>query len=395
MALEKEHPIKDEIVSFRGLFQRRISLFQGTALIVSGTIGAGILGLPYAVAQSGAFIGFLYIVVLGLCMMVLNLMLGQLVSVQPKPLQLTGLARKYLGKWGGFLMTVILYIMLTGVLLVHLIGEGNTLATLFGGESTYWTVGFFVLCLVLLASGMRAIKRVESVLVIGVLVVIFLIILLGFPHVNTTNLISHDFFQLLFPYGVVLFAFHSTTTMPEAYVILKHRENVYKHSIMYAGVIVILVYAAFALMVVGVMGPTTPEIATTGLERFLGHGAFVFGNVFAFLAMGMSSLIISLSLRDSLVWDHSIKEWVATVLVCLVPFLLFYFGLRSFVAVIDIIGGVFISLEMFLIILMYWRAYQKGEFKHNTYSLRHIGKLFLPLILAFGIGAVYSVGKLF
>ncbi len=387
--------ISDEIIHVRGLFQRRISLWQGVALIVSGTIGAGVLGLPYAVSRAGALIGFVYIVVLGLIMMILNLMLGQLVSVQPTPLQLTGLAQKYLGRWGGFLMTAIVYTMLFGVLLVYLIGEGETLSVLFGGPSEYWTIGFFVLGAILISSGMRTVKRVESVLVVGVLAVVFMIILVSFPHVNTAHLVSYNFSELLFPYGVILFAFHSTTSMPEAYTLLKHRNGAYKRSIIYAGIIAILVYAAFALLSVGVMGMATPEIATTGLGEFIGYRAFIFGNVFAMLAMGMSFLITSMSLQDSLSWDYGMSKWIATLIVCVIPFILFYVGLRSFVAVIDIVGGVLVSCELFLIILMYWRAHRAGEFDGKaTFPLHQLGLFIIPVLLALAVGAVYSVWKL-
>ncbi len=362
---------------------------------MSGTIGAGILSLPYAISQSGALIGFLYIAILGFLMIVLNLMLGQVVSVQPTPVQLPGLARKYLGKWGGYAMNMILYTMLTGVLVVYLIGEGETLAVLFGGEPFYWTLVFYLIAVVLIAGGMRTIKRIESVLVVGVLLVVCMIILAGAPHANIDNLLNHNLANLLFPYGVILFAFHGTTSIPEVYSIMKHRNGTFKHAIMNAGTIAIVVYAGFALMAVAVMGNNTPEIATVGLERYVGSTAFIFGNIFALLAMGMSFLITSLSLRDSLVWDHKIKDWIATILVVVVPFLLFYFGLRNFVAVIDIIGGVLVSLELFFIIAIYWRAYRKGDLQQHTYPLHRIIIFVIPLILALGVGAVYSVGKLF
>lgn len=385
----------EDVVHVRGIFQKRLTLLQGIALIVSSTIGAGILSLPYAISKSGALIGFVYIGVLGLLMIVLNLMLGQMVSVQPHPLQITGLAYKYLGKLGGRAMTFILYTMFTGVLLVYLIGEGASLAALLGGEAFYWTFGFFVLAIVFLASGMRVIKRIESVLVVGVLAVIFLIILASAPHAQISNLLSYDFAHLLFPYGIILFAFHGTSAMPEVYTIMKQENGSFKSAIVSSGVIAILVYAAFALMSVAVMGSETAELATVGLERFVGHRAFVFGNLFAFLAMGMSFLITALSFRDSLAWDHGVSEWVATIGVCLVPFLLFCFGLRSFVGVIDIVGGVLVSLETLLIVLMYWRAHRSGDLEHHTYKLHHIGYIIIPLVIALGIGAVYSVVKLF
>ncbi len=386
---------REELVQVRGIFQRRITLMQGIALIVSSTIGAGILSLPYAISKSGALIGFMYICVLGLLMITLNLMLGQMVSVQPHPLQITGLANKYLGKVGGIFMTCILYTMFTGVLLVYLIGEGESLSSLLGGNPFYWTCGFFVLALIFLSSGMRLIKRIESVLVIGVLMVVFLIVLASAPHAQVSNLLSYDFAQLLFPYGIILFAFHGTSAMPEVYSIMKKENGSFKTAIVSSGVIAILVYAAFALMSVAVMGVETTELATTGLEHFVGRQAFVFGNIFAFLAMGMSFLITGLSFRDSLVWDHHIPEWMATIGVCVVPFLLFCFGLRSFAGVIDIVGGVLVSLETLLIVAMYWRAYRSGDLNHHTYQLRFIGYIIIPLVIALGIGAVYSVVKLF
>lgn len=395
MQIHEKEQISEEIVQVRGIFQRRLTLVQGIALIVSSTIGAGILSLPYAISKSGALIGFVYIGVLGLLMIVLNLMLGQLVSVQPTPLQITGLARKYLGRFGGAVMTIILYTMFMGVLVVYLIGEGETLSALFGGEPFYWTFGFFCLGLIFLSSGMRMIKRVESVLVVGVLAVVFLIILASIPHAQVSNLLSYNFAHLLFPYGVILFAFHGTSSMPEVYSIMKHQNGTFKDAITYSGVIAILVYMAFALMSVAVMGSNTTELATVGLERFVGHKAFIFGNLFAFLAMGMSFLITALSFRDSLVWDHGIREWVATIGVCLVPFLLFYFGLRSFASVVDIVGGVLVSFETLLILLIYWKAHKAGDFKKHTYSLHHTVIFVIPLVLALAIGAVYSVVKLF
>ncbi len=387
--------LSEEVSSIRGIFVRRLSLWQGIALIVSSTIGAGILGLPYAISRSGVMIGFLYIVFLGFLMMILNLMLGSVVSVQKIPLQLTGLAQKYLGLWGGRIMTGISYTMFFGVLVVYLIGQGETLSALFGGSPTIWTIIFAAFGTLMITIGMRTIKIVESVLVIGVLGVIFLIVLLSIPHVNVHNFASYNFAELLFPYGVILFALHGTASIPETYSIMRHKNGTFKRAIICSGVIAILVYAAFALMTVGVTGGETTPIATVGLGKFMGEKAFIFGNVFALLAMGTSFFIVGLSLRDSLVWDYRVKEWLATLAVCVIPFSIFCFGVRNFIAAIDIIGGVLVSLELFLIILIYWRAYERGDLKYTSFHIKHIGFFMTLLILALAVGAVYSVVKLF
>ncbi|PIZ93656.1 MAG: amino acid permease, partial [Candidatus Magasanikbacteria bacterium CG_4_10_14_0_2_um_filter_41_10] len=46
-----------DLTMHQGIFRPRITLFEGIALMLSGTIGAGVLGLPYAVAKSGVLIG--------------------------------------------------------------------------------------------------------------------------------------------------------------------------------------------------------------------------------------------------------------------------------------------------------------------------------------------------
>jgi len=392
--LAKTKKIDDSLVYTQGIFHRRLTLWQGIALIVSSTIGAGVLGLPYAIAQSGVMIGVLYIVVLGFCMIMFNLMIGRVVSGISKPIQLTGLARTYLGAWGGYLMTAIVYLMLTGVLVIYLIGQGQALSTLFGGSPFVWTLGFFVVGSLLIMIGMRTIKVVELVLMIGVLGVVFLIFLASAPHVEIANMTYHNLIGMFVPYGVVLFAFHSATSIPEAYTIMQKDTKTFKRAIIYSGLIVMVVYACFAVLVVGVMGSETTEIATIGLESFIGRKAFILGNAFAVLAMGTSFLITGLALRDSLVWDYRIKSSLATVLVCVVPLLIFGLGMRSFIGMIELVGGVLISIELFLIILIYWIAYRRGDLRRHSFPLHHMALFSIPLIITLAIGAVYSVMKL-
>ena len=71
---------QNEVVSLKGIFRKRLTLFQSVALITGGTIGAGVLSIPYAVSKVGLTIGLFYIVSLGLLMIGLNLLLGEVVS---------------------------------------------------------------------------------------------------------------------------------------------------------------------------------------------------------------------------------------------------------------------------------------------------------------------------
>jgi len=51
------------LVQHQGIFRRRLTMFEGVALIVSATIGAGVLGLPYAISKVGLLIGLVILLV--------------------------------------------------------------------------------------------------------------------------------------------------------------------------------------------------------------------------------------------------------------------------------------------------------------------------------------------
>ncbi len=386
---------EEPLVKHMGIFRRQLTLFEAVALITSATIGAGVLGIPYAVAKVGIWPGLLYIIILGLLMIVLNLMIGEVMMRTKDNLQLVGLAGKYLGKWGRAILSVLVYVMLFGTLVIYTIGSGEALSALFGGTAFNWSLIFITVGAFFIFLGMKSIKLVEFLLSLAVLFVIVLIILISVPHINYSHFAHFDLAQLLFPYGVILFAFHATTSIPEAHSLLIKNNTDFKKAILIAGAISIVAYALFAVFVVAVTGTGTTEIATIGLGNKIGRSIFLFGNVFAVLAMGTSFLINGMALKDSLHWDYKLPHWLAFVLVISLPILIFVLGMRNFIGAIDIVGGVFVSLEMLIILLIYWRAKQLGDLKPGKYNLHHALLLTIPLFLALATGAVYSVVKLF
>src|SRR3989339_753960 len=384
-----------DLAMHQGIFRRKLSMAEGVALMISGTIGAGVLGLPYAVAQAGVLIGVLYIIGLGALMIGLNLMLGEVAVRTHGSFQLVGFAKKYLGKAGGMIMTVMMYGMLFGALVIYLIGEGETLAALFGGSSVEWSLVFFVFAALLVMLGLRTVKTAELILTIGILVIVLFITSLSVPHIDITHLYTTNLAYLFLPYGVVLFSLHGTTAVPEIHALLKDDNGAFRRAILIGGLLVMALYLTFALVVVGVTGQGTTEIATIGLGNRLGHTLFLFGNAFAFFAMATSFLLNGVSLKDSLSWDYHMSGRVATVLTLGIPCIIFLLGLRQFVAAINIVGGVFGSIEMLLILLIYWRAKKLGDLDPGKYKLHHIALLGALLLLVLTVGAVYSVFVLF
>src|SRR3989338_5389839 len=134
----------------------------------------------------------------------------------------------------------------------------------------------------------------------------------------------------------------------------------FKKAIVMAGIIIITVYAIFTAVILGVTGLATTEIATIGLAGKVGPIAASLGNIFALFAMGTSFLLVGLAARDSLRWDFGMRGARASLLVAGVPLGLFLVGVRRFITAIDIVGGVFLSLEMLLLVIIYWRGEKLG-----------------------------------
>ncbi len=373
-------------------FAEGIKTVEGVAFI--GGIGAGILSLPFAVSQVGLFVGLPYIIFVGLLMMGINLLIGEIVIRTKKNMQLAGLARTYLGKFGEGIMVLLTYTLLFGALLVYIIGEGQTLQTLFGGNALHWSLLFFAIASLCVLLGMNMVKRVDIILLFVLTFIISVIIAHGFVHIEPSALVYTNWKNIFLPYGVLVFAFHASTSVPEAYEVVDKNPRILRKVIIASTFYNILIYSFFAIATVGVMGMGTTAIATIGLGEKIGEQVLIFGNVFAAVAMGLAFLNVASSLRDSLRWDFSFPPLFAALVACGIPFFLFLAGVRQFIELIDVIGGVVMSIEMLLLLLIYWKM--KHTSRSRKDSLVHHGIwIFIALIIAFSFGTVYSVIKFF
>ena len=95
-----------QLVLHKGIYKPIASVSEAIFMITGMTIGAGVLGIPYVVAQVGLKIGLLYIVILGAVILAMNLMLGDIAVRTKEELQIPGLAGKYLGKWARYVLSV-------------------------------------------------------------------------------------------------------------------------------------------------------------------------------------------------------------------------------------------------------------------------------------------------
>lgn len=109
-----------------------------------GSIGAGVLGIPYVIAKAGFLTGTFSLLALGIIVLLMYLYLGEIVLRTKGNHQLTGYAELYLGKLGKRLMFLTMVIGIYGALVAYLIGSSETLSKLLGGLQGNWLMAYFL-----------------------------------------------------------------------------------------------------------------------------------------------------------------------------------------------------------------------------------------------------------
>jgi amino acid permease len=355
--------------------------------LLSTMVGAGIFGIPYVVSRAGFITGVILILLIGAMLTTLYVFLGEVVLRTKGNHQLTGYARKYLGEWGSRIMTFSMVIGISGALFAYLIGVGSSLSAVFGGDSLYYSIGFFIVMAVLLHFGIKTFGNSESLINFFVFLAVGLLCIFSFYKINPLNLSGFNPREFFYPYGVILFAFLGASAVPLMKEELKgERRRLLKKYIIVGGAIATFVYLMFTLVVVGVTGQDTTQIATVGLGGVVGEHALIIGNLFAALTMATSFLALGLALKEVFNYDYKINKNLSWGIMLVIPLAFFVFlrGITTFSNILNINGIITGGIECVLFVFMFFKAKKMGERKPE-YSVNcpvWIGGLFILLILA-------------
>jgi len=368
-------------------------LFETIAILVGVIIGAGILGIPYVVAQCGFLIGFINFVFLSLIVVFINLCLGEITLRTKERYQLIGYAGKYFGRNGKYLMFFLWLLANYGSLLVYMIGGGEVLSAIFSGRLLFYSFLFWTIGAVLVYFGLNIIKKAEFLMVMVILVMVVLVGLISFGHIDISHLVYFNINKFFLPYGVILYALWGMIAIPEMREVLKGKEELLKKAILWGSVIPVIIYSFFALAVIGVTGISTTEIATIGLGKVLGKGMVLFGNVFAIFAMMTSFLVVGLGQKSVFYYDYKMSNFLSWLFTFSIPLVALLLGMRGFTKNMALVGAVSEGLVGVMVITMYWRAKRLGdrspEFSFMSLKGSQIAGSIIILILIGGI--VYTL----
>ncbi len=384
-----------------GFFARHKTLIAITTLI--GTIvGAGILAIPYVVAQSGFLFGLIITIALGLSLLLVNLMAGEMVLRTKKQHQLTGYAEKYLGRWGKRLMMFSMAFSIYGALTAYLIGEGEALKAIFHwGDPLWYSIIFFMIVFVIIYRGIKAAGKVELILIVLLFVIVVFIGIMSYDNIRIDNLTTVDLTKFFVPYGVILFALMGFPAVPEMQEVLEAEKRKMKKAIIIGSMIPIILYIFFAFVVIGIIGlenfellEPNQQIATVALSIYSSPVLGIFANLIAILAMFTSFLTLGIAMIGMYEYDYLFSRPSALALTFLIPLAITLFQLSTFITVIAITGAIAGGLQGIIIISAFWKARIYGE-REPEYHLSAHKILGSVLILVFAIGVIIELLSLF
>lgn len=326
-----------------------------SSILVGSCIGAGVLGIPYVAAQSGFLVALAYIFLIGAIIFLVNLYLGEIILRTKGDHQLIGYVERYLGKGARHVMEFAVIFGVYAALIAYMLGVGKSLSFVFFGNLNYeihFGILFGLLMTFLLKGGMKSLKKFEKVGVGIILGLLLVIVGLFLPKVEFANLLGFNSANLLFPFGVVLFALMSFHAVPDIKIVLKRNEKYFKKVMMTGTIVSVLFYSLFTFVVVGFKGMDTPDVATLALGSI-----FVVLGIFT---MFTSYLASGNALRESFQFDERFSKKVSWILASFVPIGLFLLtqltDFFSFTRILSLGGVVSGGIMTILILLMVKKA---------------------------------------
>lgn len=360
-----------------------INFYMAVALIVGTIFGAGILGIPYAVSRSGLGIGLAWLGVLGIAVMLMTLYMVEIVLRTKETKQFVGLAEKYLGTPGKYLMLVSMIIGLGGALIAYLIGIGSTLFKIFGFWSPLtFTLIFFVFAGVLIYLGIHHVGKAELLLAGALVVFTVIVCIILFPQIQINNLSAMNPGSFFVPYGVILLALLGYSAIPEIEILLKKEKPKIAKAAVIASVICVILYAGFTIATVGTFGLGIAEIATLSFSGILN----IVGNLIAFLGMATGFLALGTVMKDTFSFDLKFNKQISWILACIAPLIVVLAFSPSFIEVLGISGAYAGGLTGILAALMVIKARKHGNDKTPfVVPGGNIPVFFIMLVFLFGI----------
>lgn len=371
-------------------------------IVVGANIGSGILGLAYSSRRAGWPILLLWLVIAGVFTTFSMLYVAETTLRTKKPLQLPGLAERYVGKLGAVLIFISVAANSMGCMIAYMTGSGNILSKLIGVPNQVGSLLFAVPAILVVWLGLKATGVAEKFFSFGMMAMVGVIIAASFlsDKANVSGAIYANWTYAVPVFNVAIFCYIAQYAVPEMARGLRHDPKKLAPAITIGMFLTAVLLALVPLAVIALTGPEkVTQVATIAWGEALGQWAFFVANIFALCAMMTSYWAVGGSFLTNIVDMFKFKSetnfttrLISVICVCVPPFVLAYSGMVGFVDAIYLagtFGGVIMSV---LPVMMLKGARRSGdlepEWKCGWYSASWVQTL---LIVLFCGAAVYAV----
>ncbi|NJE48528.1 aromatic amino acid transport family protein [Thermococcus sp. 9N3] len=350
--LRKRKCVRGLRISTIRVEKKRITKGEALAILVGTQIGAGVLGLPYAASK----VGLIPALAVLIGVMFLMLWTGFIVlkfSAGMGGAQMSTIAQRVLGKAGGWLMYVSIFIMSFGAILAYIAGMGSVFASLFGISETAGAFIFWVLASIVVYRGLEASGKTELAMSYVMLALFIAVTLMLVPHAKLSNGLYTDLSGILSITGVAIFALGCHTVIPDVYKGLGSYEET-KKVLVWAFIIPTAIYAIFMVAFLLAFGRNTPQIATQGLELLYGHIGKIIGNLIPLLAITTSYIGIALAQQSNNEEFVRLKRPIAWGLTVIPPAIVYFAGVKNFADVLAFAGDTGDMMAFIVLPILIW-----------------------------------------
>jgi amino acid permease len=380
----------------------KLTLYEAVAIIVGANVGSGILGLAYSSRLAGWPILVLWLAVAGLFTTFSMLYVAESALRTKKPLQLPGLAEKYVGKVGSVLIFISVCANSIGCMVAYTTGSGNILCTLLGLPNWAGSLLFTVPCVLVVWFGLKATGLWEKFMSTGMVMLLGIIVIASFlsGKADVSRAVYANWTYAVPLLSSAIFCYIAQYAVPELARGMRHTPKKLPVAIILGMFITGVLLAVVPLAVLSLTGAEkVTQVATLAWGQALGTWALYTANIFALCAMMTSYWAVGGSMLTNIVDMFKLKDekdtktrLIAIACTVLPPFILAYAGLVSFVDAIGwagTFGGVIMSIVP---VLMLNNARKKGdiepEWKCGWYAHPAVQGM---IIVIFSLAAIYFI----
>lgn len=342
--------------------------------------------LPYLFNASGIAVGVFYLIAAAFIFTLVHLRYADLIEHTSGRHRFAGYAQLYLGRAGFWLGAIVTGLGLTLVLTAYLSLGPVFLRLLIPalGDSLnlylFWGVGAAAILL-----SLNRLKNFEFLATLGMLAIILVLFGFGLGRGEVEDLPSFNPALIFLPYGAVLFALYGRPAISSLKSYFEEN-NLSPRNLKKAIILGTALPAAFYLLfALGIIWLSPQGVTPDSLSGLLlaPSGVIVLIGLLGIFALWTSYFLLGLELKNILRYDFKLSPSLAALATVVAPLILYLVGLRNFIGLVTVVGGVFLATESIMVILMH----------HKLRGRSHKGELIL--IAIFILGGLYEIVKTF